>query len=55
MGKYHRYFLFNIPQVESEELIILLYVNNRHYDLLYPKRNDIKNKKIKKYIHHLKK
>ena len=49
-GKYIRYFLFNLPNIETEEIVILLYINNRHYNLIYPKRNDQKNKK---YILHL--
>ena len=43
---YKRYFLFNIPNIENEELILLLYVNHNHYDLIYPKRDNVKNKKI---------
>ena len=45
-GKYLRYFLFNLPNIEHEEIIILLYINNRHYNLIYPKRNNQKNKKL---------
>lgn len=43
---YKRYFLFNIPDIESEELILLVYVNNNHYDLIYPKKDNEKIKKI---------
>jgi len=45
-GKYLRYFLYNLPNIEEEEIIILLYINNRHYNLIYPKRNNQKNKKL---------
>ena len=45
-GKYIRYFLFYLPNRETEEIVILLYINNRHYNLIYPKRNDQKNKKL---------
>ena len=41
-----KYFLFNLPEIETEELILLLYVNNNHYDLISPKRNNQKNKKL---------
>ena len=47
-GEYHRYFLFHIPEVNDEELIILLY-GGHHYDLIYPKRNNMKNNIIYKY------
>ena len=47
-GKYHRYFLYHIPQIIPEELKILLY-NGNHYDLIYPKRDDMKNKKLYKH------
>ena len=33
-------------EIETEELILLLYVNNNHYDLMYQKRNIQKNKKL---------
>ena len=45
-GVYKRYFLFNFPNIENEELLLLLYVNNNHYDLIYPKKDNEKNKKI---------
>ena len=44
--KYKRYFLFNLPDINAEEIIILIYINNRHYNLINPKRKDRKNKKI---------
>ena len=43
--KYKRYFLFNLPDINAEEIIILIYINNRHYNLINPKRKDQKNKK----------
>ena len=43
---FKRYFLFNIPNVENEELVLLLYVNHNHYNLIYPKRDNGKNNKI---------
>ena len=45
-GTYKKYFLFNLPEIEAEELILLLYINNNHYDLIYQKRNNQKNKKL---------
>lgn len=45
-GKYIKYFLYNIPVIEPDEIIILLYVNNYHFKLIYPKNNNQKNKKI---------
>ena len=43
---FKHYFLFNIPNLENEELVLLLYVNHNHYNLIYPKRDNEKNKKI---------
>ena len=45
-GKYTRYFLFHNQEITAEEIIILLYVNNNHYDLIYPKLENMKDKKI---------
>ena len=44
-GKYKRYFLFHIPEIIPDELIILLYTGT-HYNLIYPKRNNEKNFKF---------
>ena len=46
-GKYQKYFFFHIPEVNTEELIILLY-GSHHYNLIYPKRNNMKIKQIYK-------
>ena len=40
-SKYTIYFLFH-----NEEIIILLYVNNNHYNLIYPKSYNMKDKKL---------
>ena len=45
-GKYTRYFLFHKEEIIDEEIIILLYVNNNHYELIYPKFENMKDKKL---------
>ena len=42
-GKYKRYFLFHIPEINPEELVILLYENNNHYNIIYLKFKNAKN------------
>ena len=41
-----RYFLFNLPDIQQEEIIILIHINIKLYNLIYPKRNNQKNKKL---------
>ena len=50
-GKYTRYFLFHKEEIIDEEIIILLYVNNNHYELIYP---NLKIWRIKNFIINLK-
>ena len=45
-GKHTRYFLFHNEEIIAEEIIILLYVNNNHYDLIYPKFENMKDKNL---------
>jgi len=44
--KYTRYFLFRNEEIIAEETVILLYENNNHYVLIYPKFENMKVKKL---------